>query len=213
MRVKQMSIRLKWGLWTLGFLVVLSFWWNVGHYPIRNYLAENERLTPGTFGDSFGFINSLFSSMGFLVATAALIMQIDQTNRTIEIANDAKEDEKRRRQAEVLMGVKADLSTLFRSICEVNAAGGSVPIPEAIINGFRQTVLQLDSTIIGVAMIFGDDSHDLRNELLRIMKMTVNWTTTLPNGDDNLKVELQDAILSLNPLVIDLWNMRKRHSK
>src|SRR6266404_935707 len=36
----------------------------------------------GVFGDSFGFVNSLFSSFAFLIATYALIMQIQESHES-----------------------------------------------------------------------------------------------------------------------------------
>ena len=71
-----------------GFILIVCFWWFVGHYPIWHFPDKANKLEPGTFGDSFGFINSLFSCLAFAVAMTALAIQSSQSLKANRIAQE-----------------------------------------------------------------------------------------------------------------------------
>lgn len=72
-----------WITWVLPIVLlglVFSLWYFVGFYPIKNHsitsnTEQNEFTAPGAFGDSFGYVNSLFSGLAFAGVIYAILLQ------------------------------------------------------------------------------------------------------------------------------------------
>jgi hypothetical protein len=106
---------------------VLLLWWYWGHYPIRLYpkasvAPDADGYNAGTFGDSFGFVNSLFSCLGVIGATIALILQVTLMIKTNRIAEQAKLDEKRQSELAALMKLHYDMLHLFHCANKLGSA-------------------------------------------------------------------------------------------
>lgn len=73
---------LKWLLIIAAAIcLAVALWFYVGFYPQRRFpdLAE-----AGVYGDSFGFVNSLFSSFGFAFVVLALLLQMKELHDATE---------------------------------------------------------------------------------------------------------------------------------
>ena len=78
-KTKKEGIHLGWMIASgvLGFFVILTIWWCVGHLPMWFAPTENPSLPGfGTYGDMFGFVNSLFSAIAFFAIVATLLVQM-----------------------------------------------------------------------------------------------------------------------------------------
>ena len=67
----------------IWLLALLPVWLVVGLVPL--WLKGWNGQEAGVFGDSFGFVNSLFSGFAFLIATYALIKQIEESHESGQI--------------------------------------------------------------------------------------------------------------------------------
>lgn len=95
----------------IGFSLIVVFWWNAGHIPLALYPETKDKtsaLNAGTFGDSFGFINSLFSSLAFAVAMVALAVQSVQNREANKIATETVKLQRQERIESLLSKVMSD---------------------------------------------------------------------------------------------------------
>lgn len=103
----------RWDRWVSRLIFGVMAWAIVSIIPIW---AINDYGKAGQFGDAFGFTNSLASGAAFALGLIALIMQIEQTDRTIAIAQQSRNDEVRRAEWPILMKLHNDALDLFHSI-------------------------------------------------------------------------------------------------
>lgn len=99
----------RWNWWNL-LLVVLAIWLmaSVGTFYLAPLLAGKGAVDlgkTGTFGDTFGAVNSLFSALGVAGVAYALILQFREQRDERESAFEARRDAEtnRRHDAELAM--------------------------------------------------------------------------------------------------------------
>ena len=63
------------------FVLALALWVWVGFYPLRTHPSLSDA---GSYGESFGLVNSLFSSFGFAFVALALLLQIKELRDTAQ---------------------------------------------------------------------------------------------------------------------------------
>ncbi|QDU80711.1 hypothetical protein Pla110_24430 [Polystyrenella longa] len=81
-----------WAYFLLAAVVVIFLWWIVGYYPIHKYGSTPDA---GTYGDSFGFVNSLFSGLALAgVIVAIMLQRKDLQIQSETLAKSADEAEK-----------------------------------------------------------------------------------------------------------------------
>lgn len=205
-----MSKWLKAALWGLCFSGMAWFWWYGGHYPIREYLDPSKPLEPGTFGDSFGFINSFFSSMGFMIAMFALVMQIRQTNKSIELAHDAKEDDRRRQEMDMLMKHQNDMAGLLDVIGDAFTSNQAIDLSHS--SAIRIARNRIATNALLLHLVFSKDGEPLvrlTNEIAEAVKkwFGTNYTTPTPLEFHRI---LQQYLDQFQISIQMLWKVRKQ---
>jgi hypothetical protein len=73
----------------------------------------------GTFGDKFGFINSLFSGLAFVGLIAAILLQQEELKNTQEIMKDQKEEFKTQNNSIKLQNFEGTFFQLLRNFNDI----------------------------------------------------------------------------------------------
>ncbi len=80
LRALKRATVLSWCWFAFGIVVVAVLWHWLGHYPLGVAISDlknpNEAYPrAGTYGDSFGMVNSLFSALAFAAIVFTLYQQ------------------------------------------------------------------------------------------------------------------------------------------
>lgn len=64
------------------FIVVVGAWWFLGYGPSSQYVGWGRGIKSledaGSFGDSFGYVNSLFSALAFAGVVIAILLELHE---------------------------------------------------------------------------------------------------------------------------------------
>lgn len=89
------------------FLLVFGFWVWLGHRPISLYPGDGQSFgKAGTYGDSFGYVNSLFSALAFAGVIIALVFQMRELHLQRQELKETREIHK---QSALLNSITYDL--------------------------------------------------------------------------------------------------------
>lgn len=169
---------LKGCLWIAAFVAVLTIWWYGGHYPLRVYsdAKPEDVINPGTFGDSFGFINSLFSSLGFTIAMVALAVQASQSRKANEIANRTALLTNHKIKADTIIGMMKTLDQIQTDLLILKSkqdllvrknSEEHIKAQRALTADIRLKFAQVTTIQTEMMLMFYQSGYETRETLLR----------------------------------------------
>jgi hypothetical protein len=133
----------------------------------------------GEVGDSFGMATSLFSSLGFVIAFYTLLKQVELTNKTNQIAVEAKNEEKRRREVDVMIKLKTDLSRIHHFMASlVSSSTAGIDMPgmsgDAAVNRYAEIMIMVESNEIPLRLTFGERAEPVLQALFEYYKGVIS---------------------------------------
>lgn len=195
----------------VGFIFIA--WWAIGTLPIRMYPEHipGNKLNAGTYGDSFGFVNSLFSCLAFIAAMGAVVMQTMQNQRTIELTSHMRDDDRRRTERDALLKVKHDMAHLFHSLIVVSAAlmrrktpPMDLELPE--LDDLDEASFIFDANIIFIKMTFAEKGVSLGDSILTLLRVVRTWRVNLSPVDMPDLTRLTEAMSEVDNRIEGTWD-------
>lgn len=164
---------------------VFAAWWFFGHKP-REWFPSESGAEAGAFGDSFGFVSSLFSGLAFAGVILALVMQsrelslqrqeLKETREELRKTADAQEATMRTLALTGYINALAAGRETHAQILAANIGGLSRVISRRkhfeIVTQLNE-VLRTQRTILGELVELRSIEHCLIDDFLNMLDSTI----------------------------------------
>lgn len=195
----------KTAYWTLG--VVIFVWLILGFVP---YFMNQTLGDAGTFGDSFGFVNSLLSSLGLAGAICAIVLQIRELRYQRQELQESQETWRSQSKAMLLAALLQGVST------KKDGAASLAPFVDDLVTLVGLEIDRLKDTeygkireLIKLAKEIEHSLPEIPRQLSEVTVVQFHLMADLPRSILNLTSSIEgiskgDSFLALRSEVLEL---------
>lgn len=192
---KNNSLSRPVALTLLAMLSGVAIWGIFGLTPILMYHQNSEHI--GQIGDSFGIVNSFFSSLGFSIATVALLLQITESHEQMRLSRESLLDGRKETARITIIQAERDLKAFQLALKQIVLHDAFADKSTAMADSYNDSLAKLLSNEFALDLVFDNKANDLHQIFTAI-------NSTFFSVEEVLNADIEDDYYSQFDALFDL---------